>query len=46
MLPRSGASSPLRMRKNVVFPAPFGPTIATRSPRVNVALTPANSVRS
>ena len=38
--PLSGGSSPARIRSNVDFPMPFGPTIPSRVPAVIDADTP------
>ena len=32
ILPEEGSSWPIRMRRRVVFPIPFGPTSASRAP--------------
>jgi len=36
MLPLSGALAPVRRLTSVVLPAPFGPTMPTRSPRCSL----------
>ncbi len=41
--PSSASSSPLRMRKMVDFPTPFGPTIAAFSPGAMLKLRSKNN---
>ncbi len=45
-LPRSGPSSPARMRSNVDLPAPLGPMSPTRFPSASVKLTSSKSARA
>jgi hypothetical protein len=45
-VPRSGASSPTRMRIRVDFPAPFGPTMPSRMPGASSRSSGFSTVRS
>jgi hypothetical protein len=45
ILPESGRISPVITEKQVVLPAPFGPSKPTASPVLIVRSTPFNTVR-